>query len=131
MPRQPITYSTTAVTASPADDTETVIATLPGVTVTYPSDRVVLTAIADISWQAAVTGCTLKIRRTGVSGTTVATMVQTPKAAADIVREPTPIAGVDTPGDMANGTYVLTCTLTAAGGASTVNAVSLIGNVCS
>lgn len=131
MARQPISYATATVTASPADATETVIATLSGVSVTYPSDKVFISAVVNLTWQAAVTGVTFKIRRTSVSGTTVATMTDTPKAAADITAQSSPIAGIDSPGDMANGTYVLTATCTAAGGASTVNAVGMFANICS
>lgn len=129
MARQPITYMTAAVTASPTDDAETVIATLPGVTVTFPSDKVAIQCVIDINWQAATTSVTFKIRRTGIAGTVVATMVETPKAAAELTRGISSIAGVDAPGDMANGAYVLTATCTTAGGASTVNAVAMVANI--
>lgn len=131
MARVGVPYFTSAVTASPADATETVIATLAGCSVRYPSDHFVIVAVADITPQAAVTSVTLKVRRTSVSGTTVGTMIETPKAAADITRGVFVFACDDAPGDVAGLTYVLTATMTTAGGASVVNAVELIATLTS
>lgn len=125
MARVGVPYFTNTVTASPAGATEIVIATLDGCYVRYPSDHFILSARADITVEASVTGITLKLRRSSLTGTLIATSVFTPKAAADFVRCSVGIDASDAPGDVANLTYVLTATMTAAGGASTVNLVSL------
>lgn len=125
MSRQAIPYYTNAVTASPSGATEIVIATLPGCSVSYPSDHFIIQAFADITVQAATTAVILKPRRTSLTGTIVATSTTTYGAAATIAAGPFLITATDAPGDVSNLTYVLTATLTAAGGASTVNVVGI------
>lgn len=122
-------YFTSAVTASPAGATETVIATLDGCTVSLPSDRFILHAFANMTIQAATTAIVLTIRRTSVSGTIVGATTVTPDAAGTIVGGTFTLDCDDTPGDVVALRYVLTATLTSAGGASTVNDVQLVASL--
>lgn len=125
MARQAVPFFTDAVTASPSGATEIIIATLNGCSVSYPSDHFVIQAFADISIQAATTAVILQVRRTNLTGTIVKGSTTTYGAAATLARGPFPLFCTDAPGDVSNLTYVLTATLTAAGGASTVNLVGI------
>ncbi len=131
MARTAVPFFTTDVTASPAGAGETVIATLHGCTVSYPSDRFVIEGFANITLDANVTAIVLAVRRTDISGTLVSDPAVTPKAAGDFTGATFQVVCSDAPGDVAGLTYVLTATLTAAGGASTVNDVALIASLTS
>jgi hypothetical protein len=123
-------FDTYTVTASPADNTETVIATLSGLTELLPNLPVHLHAWANITGEASATDMRLRIRRTSLTGTSVVGPftcgVTDVTAAAPANGE---LYGVDTPGDFAGQVYVLTVVMTAAGGTSTVNAVALQARV--
>lgn len=120
-------FKTNTVTASPTDATETVIATLTGVTPRYGGQTVKLTGWASISVQAAVVSIALKVRRDSVSGTQVGATITSPTfAAAGSQKFQATINVLDSPtGEFAGATYVLTATLASAGGASTVDGASL------
>ena len=123
-------FTTTTVTASPADSTETVIATLSGLTELLPGLDVKLIAQCNITTQAATTAVVLKLRRTGVSGTQVGTTCThtIPGGAAAVSMLCTAWA-TDNLGTFSGEVYVLTATCTSAAGASTVNTVRLEARV--
>jgi hypothetical protein len=115
--------SSTAVTASPAAASETIIGTL-----TIPSfaDISVVNGIILSGWCAYTVGTsgtavTLKLRQTNVAGSTIATSGAMTKTAASLYADD--INGVDVGAGV--GVYVLTMTVTSGAAASTVSAVYL------
>jgi hypothetical protein len=115
--------ATTTVVASPTAATETIIASL-----TLNTDETIVSGIMLRGFAAFTVGTngtavTLKIRRTNVSGTTVATTgaLTGGITAAGLVAET--ILGFDTGAASTGQVYVLTLTATAASAASTVSAV--------
>lgn len=124
-------FDTYTVTASPADATETVIATLNGLTELLPNLTVHLDAWADISADASATDMRLRIRRASVSGTSVVGPFT--QATTDVTAGTASVGtiqGSDAPGDFAGQVYVLTVVMTGAVGASTVNGVGFHARVC-
>lgn len=123
-------FDTYAVVASPADNTETVIATLSGITELLPNLPVHLHGWVNITGEASATDVRLRIRRASLTGTLVVgpfTFGLTDVTAAAPATGD--IFGVDTPGDFAGATYVLTALVTAGAGTSTVNGVCLQARV--
>jgi len=115
--------ATTAIVGSPAAASETIIAQL-----SLDTDETILSGIMLRGFAAFTVGTngtavTLKIRRTNVSGTTVATTgaLTGGIAAANLVAET--ILGFDTGAALTGQVYVLTLTVTAGSAASTVSAV--------
>lgn len=114
---------TSAVTASPADATETVIATL-----VLPTDVVVEHGVLLWGWCAFTVGTNgtasnLRLRRTNLAGTLLkATGALTTAAAALFAPS---IHALDTAPAVTGQTYVLTLQVTGATVASTVSAVEL------
>lgn len=117
--------ATTAVVGSPADNTETIIASL-----TLDTDETILSGVmlrgfAAFTVGTSGTATTLRIRRTNVSGTVVATTgaltagVAAGKLAADV------ILGFDTGAASTGQVYVLTLEVTGGAAESTVSAVEL------
>lgn len=118
------TLATTGVTnATIVTTAETVVATLTGITTDNPSTIVYLEAYANIAVAAATTSLVLRVRRTGLTGTLVGAAQTTTVTASTTATELYQV--VDTPGEVAGLTYVLTAVCTAAGANSTVNAVGL------
>lgn len=131
MARVGVPYYTSAITAAAPLAAETVVATLAGCTVRYPSDHFVIHGFVNLTQQAATTAIKLTVRRNGIAGTVVADTTYTMKAAGDIIGGSFAIDCDDAPGDVANMTYVLTTTLTDAASASAVNDVSLTATLTS
>lgn len=117
---------TYTVTASPADATETVIATLPGNVSLFAFQTFKLHGYAALIAEASAVSLVLKIRRASLTGTLVAT---SPTFTGSDITAPAlgafHVYGTDTISESANGIYVMTATLASAGGASTVAAVYL------
>jgi hypothetical protein len=117
--------ATTTVVASPALAAETIIASL-----TLNTDEAIVSGIMLRGFAAFTVGtsgsaATLRIRRTNVSGTVVATTgaLTGGIAAGNLVAET--ILGFDTGAAQTGQVYVLTLQITAGGAASTVSAVEL------
>lgn len=121
----PTLFATNVVTGSPALSAETVVATLPGVTVDNPTRRVLLSG-----WVAYTVGTSgiavrLRFRRDSITGAVVTggdTSLITAIAAAIRVDS---VFGIDIPGEIAAATYVLTMTVSSGAAASTVTSVYL------
>lgn len=115
----------TAVAASPALAAETVVCSL-----TLSGDIAVVSGTALIGYVALTVGAsgtdvTVKLRRTGTSGTTVVSSgILSAPAAGEVVAFS--ISGFDTGTVMPGQVYVLTVTVTAGGAESTVSATSLV-----
>lgn len=119
-------FDSYTIVASPAGATETVIASVSGVGELLPGLTVHLDAWANVTKEASAVDAILAIRRGSLTGTVVAgpvSMAGAVDAGADGVSGT--LQGFDAPGDFAGATYVLTLTMTSAGGASTVVAVGL------
>lgn len=115
----------TAIDASPALAAETIIATL-----TMNTDEVITEAIQLRGWAAYTVGTsgtavTLRIRKTNVSGTIVATTGAVSATAATLRADS--IEGVDTAPAATGQVYVLTMQVTAGAAASTVSALVFSG----
>jgi hypothetical protein len=123
----PRLYHSQTVAASPTDNTETVICTLTITEDVALAKGVVLWGFGATTQGASGTGVTLKLRRTGTSGTTVKSTGIIPLAAG--VLGAFNISGVDTGITPLNQVYVLTALHTAAAAASTYSAVSLVAIV--
>ena len=113
-----------SVTASPADNTETIIAT-----VTSDTDAAVLHGALVIGYAAFTIGTsgtayTLRIRETNVSGAIVKSTGAIGATAADLVAKT--IIGVDTGATSTGQVYVLTLEVTAGAAESTVSSVELV-----
>lgn len=119
----------TAVTGPPGANvpavTETVVATISGITLPRPGMPVVITYAGTLLTGAGTTAVTVRCRRgVDATGTLVGT-AETPTAAASASID---LAGayVDQPGELANASYVITVQQTAAGAAGTSQAAVAI-----
>lgn len=112
------TYAT--VDASPVDATETVIATMTGITTDNPTRRVDLSGWCTFTVGTNGTAYRLRIRQTSLTGTVVADSggANGGVAAANVCQAD--CEGLDIPGDVAKFAYVMTLQVTAASAASTV-----------
>lgn len=120
---------TTAIVGSPAAAAETVVAQLNLGSVDFEVRQVYLRGWCQFTVGTTGNLATLRIRRTGLTGTNVSpaanaglTMVAANVVAPDLET-------VDAPGDSAGLVYVLTLQVGAATAASTVSAVGLIANL--
>jgi len=116
----PQTY-TSSVTADTAvtTTTETVVATLSGVNAPGPGATIRLTGTVQMTYGTATTAMTPRIRRgTDATGTLVGEGNPLTGAAGNTA--PTTLEVVDTPGEVANQSYVLTVQQTAATGNGSV-----------
>lgn len=116
----------TSVDASPADATETVIATISAPSHLRTDESILLEGWAAFTVGTNGASVRLRIRRTSVAGTVKADTgaVTGGVTAAGLVT--LAVAGVDTSG---TDTYVLTLTVGSATAASTVSAVLLKGTI--
>lgn len=130
MTRQPLVFSTAVVAASPAAGAETVVAILQGVASQYASDVFKLHGYLNITPDTDGTDVRLTIRRNSISGPIVAGPIGIPGGitAADGAVTAT-IDANDAPGNIVNGTYVLTATVTTADSPSVCNLVALNARV--
>lgn len=120
-------FRTATVVASPADATETVVASL-----AIPDDIAIGKGIylsGYIAYTVGTNGTSgrVRVRRTNVSGTTIRDSGALTRVAAQLVESPIQI--MDTGGALPNQTYVVTLTVGAATAASTVSAVELVAIV--
>lgn len=123
-------FDTYTIVASPADNTETVIATLSGLTELLPNLPVHLHGWVNITGEASATDIRLRIRRTSLTGASVAGPFTCGVTDITAAKEANgEIWGSDTPGDFAGATYVLTVVVTGGAGTSTVNGVCLSARV--
>jgi hypothetical protein len=118
-------FQSQAVAGSPAAASETTICTF-----TISSNLAVVSGIQLWGWAAFTVGtsgtaCTLKIRETGTSGTTIASTGATTGGitAANLVDMN--VQGFDTAGVLPGQVYVLTLTVTNGAAVSTVSACQL------
>lgn len=123
----PRVFFSNTVAASPADATETVVATLTVNTDPAFHKGVILLGFGATTQGANGTGVTLKLRRTDTSGTTVKSTGIIPLAAG--VLGTLSVAGVDATAPVVGQVYVLTALHTAATAASTYSAVTLVAIV--
>lgn len=127
MPNRLLEYSTTtlAAAAESAANTETVIASLGGVTMEYPGQTVRISGWAKITVAAGTTSGLLRIRRTSLTGTSLSeTTVENQAFAASKTCESTVFVD-DTPGELAGAVYVMTYTGAGEAGAATFLATRL------
>jgi len=98
--------------------TETVVATLSGVTLPRPGMPVALTYAGTLLTGAGTTAVTIRCRR-GIDAT--GTLVNNSEAPTETASATANLAGawVDQPGELANASYVITLQQTAAGAAGT------------
>lgn len=113
MPNVPFTAQSVTVTAATAvvAATETVIATLPGISPPYTSPIIRFLASMRMTTAALTTAMTLRIRRgTGITGTLVGTADAVVQSASALIAMST--GGEDQPGEVAGQQYVLTAQAT-------------------
>ena len=112
--------SVTATAVTDGGATEKVVATLANVSTPGPEAEVNLFGHVNITTGTAATAVVVKVRRgTDTSGTEVGTAETDTLAAGN--KESIPFNVVDTPGDIAGESYVVTVTETSATADGTVN----------
>jgi hypothetical protein len=113
--------------ATIGDDSETVVVTSPKVIVDTPQYVVVLHGLVDVTVGADATAVTLYLERGTVAGGTKVTEGGTwgPYPIAGSAEGQFAVSGIDVPGEVFGGEYVLTVVLTGNDTASTVNAAYL------
>lgn len=128
---RPHAYSTVAITnaAESAANTETVVATLTGVTSEFPQQAVQLLGLVAVTPGTTATAMTVRIRQDSLTGTLVGTA---DVHAGDI--QPSKLSGLEiakTDGsrECAGATYVMTVQGTGEGTAAAIAAVSLLAIV--
>lgn len=127
MPGRAHHYATVTLTnaTESANNTETVVATLTPVSLEFPGQTVRLMGMVNATTGAGTTAATLRIRRTGLTGTLVSgadAMNQSVAATKGVQVE---VFCDDTPGDIQGATYVLTYQGTGDTAVATFNAVRL------
>lgn len=130
MPSRPLFNGPGVPAASIAGAAEAVICTLSTVSTKFPNQGVKLTGFAVITAEAAATEVILTVRRASLNGAIVGDPIT--YDGADITgakSTPLGIDVVDAPSSLSNGVYVLTATVTTAGGASTVETATLTARV--
>lgn len=123
----PRVYRSGTVAASPADDTETVIATLTVTPDLAYTKGVVVQGFAAFTVGTDGTSFALRVRKTSVAGSVLKSTGLIGATAADLAAPG--ILAFDTGPTLPNQVYVLTLTVTAASAASTVSAVELFATV--
>lgn len=118
---------TATVAASPADATETTIASLTISGNLSTSLGVVLVGFAAFTVGTAGVSVNLKLRQTNTSGTTIKATGAVTFTAADLGA--LPVVGVDTAPVLPGQVYVLTMTVASANAASTVSAAEILAIV--
>jgi len=119
---------TTLVTADVtlATTTETVIATLSGVSTNQPGQTVVFEGDCTLTTGTATTAVTLRVRRDSLTGALVGeTVPDAVSAAAGSVETHQIVVGDSTLGEFTGATFVLTAQQTAATANGTVSQASL------
>lgn len=109
MTRNPLNFSTDVLVADIAADAETVVAILNGVTCQFAGDTFKIAGFVNTPLDADCTSVVLAVRRGSLAGDQVGNGAQVNVVAGD--QEDgfdISIAVNDTPGDVANLTYVLT-----------------------
>lgn len=130
MTRQPLVFSTNVIAASPAAGAETVVAILTGVSSMYASDVFKLHGYLNILPDTDGTNVSLTIRRGSISGAIVAGPIG---ILGGITAGAGPVTVTidanDAPGNIVNGTYVLTTTVAGGNSPSVCNLVNLDARV--
>lgn len=122
----PLVYQTEAsstIVGSPAAAAETVICQTPAITVDFTARLVYLTSAVNMTVGTSGTAVTLRLRRTGLTGTLVIASPALTAVAANIIS--IGIDTTDTPGDLSGLVYVLTAQVTAGAATSTIGTVAL------
>jgi hypothetical protein len=109
--------------------TETVVVSIPGITLPRPGMPVAISYVGTVLTGTLVTAVTIRCRR-GVDATGV--LVGQAEVPAEAASTTEPMAGqwIDQPGELANGTYVITVQQTGGGTAGTSQtavATALVG----
>jgi hypothetical protein len=125
----PVNVATVAATGSQTitTTTETVVATLSGLNTGIAQSRVAITGIVNITVGTGGTSVTLRVRRAAVSGTVVGVAISHTVTAGSTYS--LAVQALDSPGEVAGATYVVTVAVTAATGNSTVNYAHLEATV--
>lgn len=118
---------TATVVASPADATETIIASLTVAENIATELGVVLVGFAAFTVGTTGVSVNLRVRKTDVSGTILRATGATTATAADL--DSRSLVAVDTAPTLPNQVYVLTMAVGSATAASTVSAVELVAFV--
>jgi hypothetical protein len=124
-----MTVATGPVGANVPNVTETVVCTLAGITLPRAGMPVVIAYVGTLLTGASTTAVTVRCRR-GVDATGVLVGSAEIPTEAAATTDPLPGQWQDNPGELANGTYVITVQQTAATGAGTSQtavAVALVG----
>lgn len=121
--------STIVNTAAPTLVTtaETVIATVAGITTPRPGSTVTLQYAGVIAAAAGTTGVTLRARSGSLTGSVVGTAFA--PAATASANDPLAATFQDTPGELANATYVITAALAGASANSTSTIATVVTTV--
>lgn len=88
--------------------TETVVATTPGVVTDGPGRTIWLSGFVVGTGVAGTTGCTVRIRRTGLGGTLVGEAIVDTRSFVGAVTASLPLGGNDAPGEVSGQAYVVT-----------------------
>lgn len=123
----PRVFKSTAVAASPTDDTETIVCTL-----TVTGDIAAIAGVLLIGFFAFTVGtngvsAAAKIHRTNAAGTTIVSSGLVTATAANLSERT--VVGFDTAPVLPGQVYVLTATVTSASAGSTVSAAALVAIV--
>lgn len=112
MPNRLLSYSTTTLTtaAESAANTETVFATLNGVTCEYSNQTIKLRAWLKGTSGAGLTSGLIRIRRTSLTGTLVSEGTVNSQQWAASKTQDDEVYADDNPGELAGATYVATYT---------------------
>lgn len=110
-----------------AGTTEKVVLTLVGINTDAVRRTIELHGVVNITTGTSATAATVRIRRgTTITGTQVGTDITTPAAAG--VRTAIPVEGFDSPGELVNGSYVVTVVEVGAAANGTVN-YAVVGGI--
>lgn len=116
--------SVTALTDS--GTTEKVVLTLTGINTDAVRRTIELHGIVNITTGTTATAVTVRVRRgTTIAGTQIGADITTPAAAG--VRTAIPLEAFDTPGELVNGSYVVTVVEVGATANGTVNYAAVGG----
>lgn len=126
----PRVLKSTTVTGSPADNTETIVCTLPAIGDIAAISGVLLIAYAAFTVGTNGVSANFKIRRTDASGTTIVATGITNEGVTAATQLGTRLAvGFDTGPTLPGQVYVATLTIGSGSAASTVSAASLVAVV--
>lgn len=131
MPNRLLAYATTTLTnaTESAANTETVFATLGGVTCEYSNQTIKLRAWLKCTTPATTTAGLVRIRRTSLTGTVVSEATAENQIFAASKTCMTEVFADDNPGELAGATYVATYVGTGEAAACTFLACKLTADI--